>query len=945
MKKKVIYIFAALAAVSCNINEIAAPEVPAEEGVASSQDSVLVEIGVTIPASKTPMTKAFADQPGDNIKTLYVAVFDDSGYLCQYGPADCVDGYPTVDSDTDPHVKHYKMMLNVGKTQPRHVHLIANGPATVKFGTEEEVIASMIAYKYPTGDQIGPDVYWNKVLLPDGIKFDPEIVDEHGNKTLIKSSADLLRAVGLIRNFAKFNVKSSASNFVLAEAKILMTPDVSYVSAYNKTTGEFVTNYADLKVSELLQQGYIGSSPASARVIEEFDNPTPVNSAGVVSEFMFEREKPTSAPACVIVGGYYSGSSTKTYYKINLFDETGDYYPIMRNFNYLVTVTAVSAPGKSSIAEAYNTAGSGDISTSFEFEDVASVSNGISSIEVEYTDRVTVSGNPFTLQYRFTPDISVSTTNNKYHFCTEKPTTFPEEGVYVYLGEEGPFGKAIEQIELVSDAGTEGVLRITPVAPSSVSKLQSIHLIGVSKKDGTDVTIQREVNITVREKFNYSIVCDPSVVSAAKGENVNVKLTIPAGLRVSMFPLQVKIEAEKNTLSPKAGENLPVETGKSLYDSNKPGYHFVKTITWEEYYHGDGISSRPSDYTTVYDCLFVTNTANSTTRIVAVNEYFNAAETMLRDANSVSVFSSLQFSSDLYIGDNDSNTKHPKSSRTTSFSFTNVDTTPVTVTLTGAAYEGSEMTLVSGNVYTYTPSASGTQTISGIVANTYSAPVTVALSADGYAPASETKKRYATYPKNTFTGFYNALTENPGVTSWSGNTGNGKVSLGISTSSKLADVPVTVTRTQTSEVAAPSLTGATVTRTGGSGNRKYTYTATIANYSAGNTYYYSTSTTGTKKEISVDGAHKFTLNQLSNGTVYIYTKSGNIFSNATSIEYNNGNTRVNAGSSVPVYSYQCAGPTDDVKVEFSSEVTNETKLVVYYGTTKGWENSVSYMYW
>lgn len=927
MKKKVIYIFAALAAVSCNINEIAAPEVPAEEGVASSQDSVLVEIGVTIPASKTPMTKAFADQPGDNIKTLYVAVFDDSGYLCQYGPADCVDGYPTVDSDTDPHVKHYKMMLNVGKTQPRHVHLIANGPATVKFGTEEEVIASMIAYKYPTGDQIGPDVYWNKVLLPDGIKFDPEIVDEHGNKTLIKSSADLLRAVGLIRNFAKFNVKSSASNFVLAEAKILMTPDVSYVSAYNKTTGEFVTNYADLKVSELLQQGYIGSSPASARVIEEFDNPTPVNSAGVVSEFMFEREKPTSAPACVIVGGYYNGSSTKTYYKINLFDETGDYYPIMRNFNYLVTVTAVSAPGKSSIAEAYNTAGSGDISTSFEFEDVASVSNGISSIEVEYTDRVTVSGNPFTLQYRFTPDISVSTTNNKYHFCTEKPTTFPEEGVYVYLGEEGPFGKAIEQIELVSDAGTEGVLRITPVAPSSVSKLQSIHLIGVSKKDGTDVTIQREVNITVREKFNYSIVCDPSVVSAAKGENVNVKLTIPAGLRVSMFPLQVKIEAEKNTLSPKAGENLPVETGKSIYDSNKPGYHFVKTITWEEYYHGDGISSRPSDYTTVYDCLFVTNTANSTTRIVAVNEYFNAAETLLRNPGDLEHFSSIGLSSDLLVGG-----FATKAAQSTSLVFTTENTEVVTISLVGAYISGTGVTEVSDGVYTYKPSAAGAQTIAGVVPTTYGSPVSVTLDANFYETATASFGRKIVVP----TGLMYSKSVSVRPAGYELGSGYAYLPIGTSTSNELGKVKVSVTDSEiTSRLEAPQVT---------SYNRykfssEYTYSGKISNYDSSKSYYVGSSSTGsdsnmiTQVAVGSDGSFRFSL---SNKTLYLFAKDGRRYSNATKLD----GSATNGSAIEATYKYFITGPAEVAEVKTDIAVEKTTKLYIYSGTATVFETTV-----
>ncbi|MCQ2141577.1 MAG: hypothetical protein MJY83_04460 [Bacteroidales bacterium] len=929
MKKISYYILAALAAVSCNINEIAAPEVPAEEGVASSQDSVLVEIGVTIPASKTPMTKAFSDQPDDNIKSLYVAVFDDSGYLCQYGPAECVEGYPTVDSDSaSPYMKKYKMMLNVGKTQPRHVHLIANGPATVKFGTEEEVIASMIAHKYPTGDQIGPDVYWNKVLLPDGIKFDPEIVDEHGNKTLIQSSANLLRSVGLIRNFAKFNVMSSASNFVLAEAKILMTPDVSYVSAYNKTTGEFVTNYADLKVSELLQQGYIGSSPASARVIEEFDNPTPVNSAGVVSEFMFEREKPTSAPACVIVGGYYNGSSTKTYYKINLFDETGDYYPIMRNFNYLVTVTAVSAPGKSSIAEAYNTAGSGDISTSFEFEDVASVSNGISSIEVEYTDRVTVSGNPFTLQYRFTPDISVSTTNNKYHFCTEKPTTFPEEGVYVYLGEEGPFGKAIEQIELVSDAGTEGVLRITPVAPSSVSKLQSIHLIGVSKKDGTDVTIQREVNITVREKFNYSIVCNPSVVPATKGTDVDVQLTIPAGLRVSMFPLQVRIEADKNTISPKPGENLPVETGMSYFDPAKPSYYFIKTINWDDYYHGDGHTNNPSDYTTVYHLPFVTNTANSTTRIVALNEYFNTAETLLRNPGDLEHFSSIGLSSDLLVGG-----FATKAAQSTSLVFTTENTEVVTISLVGAYISGTGVTEVSDGVYTYKPSATGAQTITGVVPTTYGSPVSVTLDANFYETATASFGRKIVVP----TGLMYSKSVSVRPAGYELGSGYAYLPIGTSTSNELGKVKVSVVDSEiTSRLEAPQVTSY---NRGNKSGGNYPFSGTISNYDSSKAYYVGSSSTGNDSNmiaqvaVGSDGRFSFTV---SDQTVYLFAKDGNRYSNSTKL----ANKATNGSAIEATYKYFITGPAEVAEFKTDIAVEKTTKLYIYSGTATVFETTV-----
>lgn len=927
MKKFAFYLMAALAAVSCNINEII-PDVPGmEEDFVEGQ--VTADLGIVLPDA-LPTTKAFSDEPAGQIKNLYVAVFDDSHYLTQYLKAECVDGYPTTSSDGTTALKKYKVTFNVAKTKPRIVHLIANGPATVKFGTEEEVIASMVAYKNPTGDQIGPDVYWNKVVLPEGISFDPEIVDSEGNKTLIASSADILRKVGLIRNFAKFNIQSTASNFILTEAKILMAPDVSYVSAYNKTKGEFVTNYADLKVNELLAQGYIGSAPATARVLAEYDNPTPVGSDGRISEFMFEREKPTSAPACVIVGGKFNGSATTSYYKVNLVDASGDYYPIMRNFNYLVTVTAVAAEGKSSIQEAYESAGSGDISTSFEFEDLPEVSNGISSIQVEYTDKVVVSDSQFTLQYRFTPDITSSATNNKFHWCASAPITFPEDGVYVYLGEEGDFGAAITNVELTNDAEheTEGVLRITPVAPGAASKLQTINFIGVCTKDGSQVTIRRVVTITVREKFNYSIACDPEVVDAVKGTSVNVNLTIPSGLRQSLFPLQVMIEAEKNTISPKPGEVLPSETGKSLIDPSKPGYHFIKTITWEEYYHGDGHTTNPSDYTTVFPCQFVTNTANSTTRIVAVNEYFNAAETMLRNPGDLEHFSSIGLSSDLLVGG-----FATKAAQSTSLVFTTENTEVVTISLVGAYISGTGVTEVSDGVYTYKPSAAGAQTIAGVVPTTYGSPVSVTLDANFYETATASFGRKIVVP----TGLMYSKSVSVRPAGYELGSGYAYLPIGTSTSNELGKVKVSVVDSEiTSRLEAPQVTSYS---RGSKSSGNYPFSGTISNYDSSKAYYVGSSSTGNDSnmiaQVAVGSNGRFSFS-LPNKTYYLFAKDGNRYSNSTKLDGNATN-----GSAIEAtYKYFITGPAEVAEVKTDIAVEKTTKLYIYSGTATVFETTV-----
>lgn len=144
-------------------------------------------------------------------------------------------------------------------------------------------------------------------------------------------------------------------------------------------------------------------------------------------------------------------------------------------------------------------------------------------------------------------------------------------------------------------------------------------------------------------------------------------------------------------------------------------------------------------------------------------------------------------------------------------------------------------------------------------------------------------------------------------------------------------------------MAAPTLSNCSVSKNGNT----YRYSGRISNRNTSYRYFYSSSDGGLKSEIASFGANNsFSFTLSSANTAYIYAYDGSNYSNVTTLAYvKNSTPTIVTGSEKVIYSYQCAGPTDDVKVEFSSEVTNETKLVVYYGLTTGWENSISYMYW
>ena len=103
-----------------------------------------------------------------------------------------------------------------------------------------------------------------------------------------------------------------------------------------------------------------------------------------------------------------------------------------------------------------------------------------------------------------------------------------------------------------------------------------------------------------------------TAAGVAKDSDVTINFTLPEGLPVSLFPLEVTVKDNLDSLNPKVedGEYMP------LVLDDLGVYHFVKTISWDEY---------KESTTKAFTCkmIFIKEITSSTT-ITIDSEYFNA---------------------------------------------------------------------------------------------------------------------------------------------------------------------------------------------------------------------------------------------------------------------------------------------------------------------------------
>lgn len=663
---------------------------PLEEGTTIPTGDPKVKIDFTVQLKDPSVaTKVLGQKPA--LRNLMVAVFDASGYLLEYTYATEKTKYATENG------KGYRYDVAITQSdEPRIIHFIGNAPAKLTFGVEETVLAEITS---TIGANPDDGIYWCRREVPQisGTNSGGSMALAEGDDPMevaspIYQADSQTRAyfdnVGLIRNFSQIQLSSGTSDFVLEKYYVVGTPKEGLAAAYNYSTGQFVNYYKGNTITGNEDTGYtfnLGDPKTFAEIIAEgYDaNVLPTAAkftlgessvesnwvANGASAYVYECEKPLRAEDAVYIiayGKYKDGQNY--YYKIDLRDENG-YFPLIRNFKYTINIKTVTRSGYETIEKAAASAGSGDISTSLETRSLAYISDGVASLEVEYIEKyiVEIPKDGVTLEYKFLDDVKTSHAGN------------PEK-MWIVVNEPGATGAAIATIngnaytvgQNITVSQNPGTLTITPTALTDVPKSQTLTIFAEYVNGDASHILQRTVNFIVQSKRTMLVSLAPSEVPNEAGSEFDVKISLPAGLSKSIFPLEFLIESGALSINPH-NDQMPVRSGFSLVDNTKSSFYFVKTFEYDDYNPESGAVN-------VVDCHFKTIKGQAETHIYAANPYFITeydyqgtvsnldadGESVYLDTYTPSKFSSLSFSADpVGAGEN----------QTVSFSF-NMDRIP-----------------------------------------------------------------------------------------------------------------------------------------------------------------------------------------------------------------------------------------------------------------------------
>lgn len=612
-------------------------------------------------------TKALGENP--QLENLHVAVFDGSGSaLIQYVQADPYT--PATANDTD---YQYTVDLKTSD-KPCILHFIANGPEELRFGSEVEVIGEL----YTTG---GESAYWQRIELPN-ITAKPETGDDDYDEKLASYMAvvDSLDGVKLLRNYSKITVEETCDNFVLDGFWFVNYPDGGSVAPYNRNTGRFMDDYIDYPTMESLEgpgdstytfnsgepdefslaggnyQGFMNAT-TSFIAHETFDNASihALNADNQCVGYVYEREKALFSPMYLIVKGAFTESGKSpvtTFYKIALQDAEGDFYAMLRNFDYLVQIQSVASAGYSSAADALAGAPSGDISVNVDYQDLTNISDGDSRMTVSETTLMIIGtpGNSTTAEfwYKFEPDITGTRYSGAYNGTTEDPTNHTPYVTISYEGTSGSTGDVISSISIGTDDGKGNRhVTINTTAVGDMLKTQSIIITGKRWNGSRYQALTRTISLVLRNNLDLMVSAAPNTdadgkgyVVAGTGKKVSINLGIEGGLPSSLFPLEFKIDPVNNSLTPdndySSVQDLPVRSG--LDANGYPTYWFEKTLTWAEYSGVDMV-----DGIKTFPVYFSTIVVNSATVVNVSQKYFTPKSTEIKNFVP-KTFSSLAFS-------------------------------------------------------------------------------------------------------------------------------------------------------------------------------------------------------------------------------------------------------------------------------------------------------------
>lgn len=499
---------------------------------------------------------------------------------------------------------------------PRIIHFIANSPVAVdsySYGSERELINAL-----ETSGSV--DAYWQRKEL-SSILGD-QVVTTENNETKVVATADSelaqeLNQIPLVRNFAKVTVTKAETVtdaiFGNVQIAVFNAPQRGKVAPYNTNAGMWADYTTVPSYTTLTTAKYYGYEAANlGGQNNDFAN-TGFADVQYLYEYNMDGKNITAGTKYpfVIIEGSYQGRA-KSYYKVDLVDADGNYYNILRNFNYNIIINSVSGDGYSSADAAAAAAVSNNISASIDTRNLLNISDGVSRLYVEYTTKYITSTDDVILKYKFVPNIGSPDTVDNDYVLTGTPTTDKPVDLTEFVA-----GDIINSFE-VAGSDVDGWRTITIEPKKTTGTKQQAVTISAS-------TLSRTVTYYSVSAYQLGIDC-PAEVPASVGASMKATLTIPEYLPEAIFPLEFVIVSDKLSISPDATqENMPVKTNLKA-DGTEGGQYFgfVKTLEYDDYVVRDA-DGNITGYNTSIDCHFKTSIAASASTVSAYNPYFTAA--------------------------------------------------------------------------------------------------------------------------------------------------------------------------------------------------------------------------------------------------------------------------------------------------------------------------------
>lgn len=659
--KKYIYIFSVLLFAAIGCTKELEQTVPGIDGDFPEGAKALVTFSIPAP----PETKAgMAVEP--IVENLYVAVFNSAGLLKEYTKAEPVQ---LATANATWYTYQVSLMLS---SSERRLHFIANGPESITDGTESAVICALetangdaaywqrvvlehgiTPYAYPGGrvtytwtDDEGEhsETYGTAdgTSYTDGVGLTVnkgDYVQQNGNKVTdgtgyfaSTTTTTELEKVPLIRNFARITVtKKDGGSFEPIKFKTIYTPDKGYVAPYDAHADEFVVPYMDAYnhtasaeasaayakglLAQLKVSGYKADMPTDA-TLSEFTR-AQVEAMSFINpgsfDFMYERGIPNedAIPTCVLVQGYLLDRDPQKqnprWFKIEILDADGNYLPIYRDVTYNMEIASIEGtPGWNTAWDAYNNLSVGDVSTSTTTETLNQISDGKgTTLWVEYIEKTSVEADAITVPILYKLFYEQGSTYENLTATNVTLRVDSYEGIPAAITDTEITGSPYSGTDTPDGKDDWYVANVQLAEQGSSLKKSCLHIEGVTKAGNGQKAVFRNVDYRVMPKANMTVT--PGTDSG------DIKLTIklPKDLGFSMFPLVLKIEAEKGDLNPAISKNtrervfgdtnastkgnavdLPTEYGKSLFtDAAHTGhstFYFLFTVNYSDYDQANG---------------------------------------------------------------------------------------------------------------------------------------------------------------------------------------------------------------------------------------------------------------------------------------------------------------------------------------------------------------------